>query len=231
MTPDTWLRHQGVLKLRSKLPDWTREDLLALARQQTGGYDLDKKQLDALQACLRAEKPSKPLREHYQPETTEMKAVLAREVVWMDNGIFLEHAVASSQWELKGTHLAPAFDSAQAVFTFARALAATSPRESWGRLAREFRARTSLARFHLPEGLPELPMAVTARKALDRRLAADTRMTLPLPDSADIAKRYYGLEEGQVLPHESGERQLVVTRVRLNLDAPPTLTFREEETH
>lgn len=227
MTPDVWLRHQGVLKLRSRHPDWTREDLLALAKQTVGTHVLDKKQLDVVCAVLRQERPDKPIAAFYGTETAEVQAVVAREVVWVNNGRFEPRAQAC--WELMGTHLAPAFDSAKAVFVFARALAATSPRESWGRLAREFRARTSLGRFHLPEGLPELPFHLTARKALDRRLAADARMTLPLPDSANIVKRYYGLEEGQVLPHADGGHQLVVTRVRVNLDAPPTLTFREEE--
>jgi hypothetical protein len=225
MTPETWLRQQALVKLRSKLPDWTREDLLALAMQEFKGHDLDKKQLDQLQAYLRDPKPSKPIA-HFYTVTAAVKAVVANEVTWVDNGVFAP--LPASQWVLKGTRLAPGFDSAESVFGFARALAATSPRESWGRLIREFRTRTTLSRFNLPPGLPYLAQAESAQQALTRRQQSDAAMNLPLPDSADIRKRYYGLEPGQVLPHTDGDRQLVVQTVRVNLDSPPTITFREE---
>lgn len=225
MTPDVWLRQQSLLKLRSKLPDWTREDLLALAMQEFKSHDLDKKQLDGLHTYLREPKPTKPIAAFYVT-TAHTQAVLAREVVWVDNGGY--EPGGTDRWVLKGTRLAPAFTDIQSCFRFVRALAATSPRESWARVYQDFVRRTATSRFNLPGGLPALAHTPEAETALTRRQQSDARMNLPLPDSADIRKRYYALEEGEVLAHQDGTCRLVVTRVRVNLDAPPTITFREE---
>lgn len=229
MLPGVWLAHRGFIKLRTKAPDWTREDLLALAQQEFNKHDIDKKQLDALSDILRAKVPPvKPLPVYYKAET-EVSSAFLREVRWVDNGEFKESE--ESQWVPSSKHLKLVFGTVQEMTAWAITLLESETRNQWAGHLKLWRARTRLSAFGVPAWLPRFTLTSEAAKALGRRQSQDQNMLLPLPDSAEMRKRYFSLEEGDTLAHKEDGTKLIVTKVRVNLDTPPTYTFEKEDAH
>lgn len=224
MRPEDWLKNSTLLKLRSKLPTWNREDILALAKAQFGGHDLDNKQLSSLIALLKDPNLPKPLASFYGDGPAE--AIEVAELRWVANGEW--EPASETAWYRTDRHLKLRFASARDAATWAFRLFEWDPRATWSKLVAAYKQRTRLASFNPPDVLPEYPLTPAASVGLAARRRQDNALTKALPDSGDIKKRYYGLEEGERLPHKEGDRALVVASVRVNLDAPPTITFREE---
>lgn len=230
MGPETWLKNTQLLKLRSKLPTWTREDLLALAKQMFHSHDIDNKQLARLMAELKLPGLNKPLASFYGASQADQVEVGA--LRWVENGVWREDPSLAFKpaWFPADRRLMLRFGLWPQAAKWAFLLFEWDPRSTWAKLQVQWKQRTRLASFSPPECLPMFPFSAEGRKRLESRQRQDGLMLKPLPDSGDLRKRYYGLEEGERLPHEAGDRQLVVASVRVNLEAPPTITFREEAT-
>lgn len=217
MTPEVWLAHTSINKQRAKRPDWSRDDLLALAYERFESLDLDKKQLSSLLTAFADTSTPKPLArvpEALMAETSHKERFAFRLV---PNGQF---EPSPNQWVSGSRGLIRRFSEPLAVFRFAVELFEANPRTGWQALLADFRAK------HRYQKLTEVPegTAPGVAETLRVRLKKAFENLKPYPDTNSIQKRYWGLEEGQALTHPDG-RTATVKSVRVNLDSPPTLTL------
>lgn len=225
MKPSQWLRLDPVLRCRQKLRSWNRRDVMALAVAELGTVDLDKHQISTLLGLLKTV-ATKPNPVHYQDLPEETEAQL-RELSWFDNGEFV--AKPETQFQPGSGCLILEFASEADVTAWALTLLELDPRATWSELGNRWKRTTTLSRFAPPSIFPEYPLSAAAARSLRKRQHQDAKLKLPLPDTGDILKRYWGLEAGDIVPHKDGDHVLEVKQVRINLGSPPTITFERKD--
>lgn len=225
MRPEQWLRLGPVLRCRQKLRSWSRRDVMALAVAVHGSFELDKPQIAVLIQTLKTA-VSKPDPINYKDLPEETEAQL-RELRWFDNGEF--ESAAATAFTPGASSLVLKFATEADVAAWALTLLELDARASWAELKARWKKMTRLSGFVLPSAFTGYELTPEAQCRLERQQRKDQKLRLPLPDNAGVLKRYWSLELGDVVPHESGDHVLEVKHVRINLGSAPTITFERKE--
>lgn len=213
-----WLKLRFVRSLLAKLKGWTWEDLAAFAVQTYGRAELFRKEVVALCGLLKQAGLSKPAACHYDALPPRGPCAPG-DLVWRQNP---EVNQASTGYTLGSKRLQLRFGTVEDHLAWVGQLLESDPRASWLTLLQREHARWRYTQA-APADWTLTPEAKARHRRTQTRLQAER---LPLPDNATLDKRYWGLDVGDRLVHET-RPALQVTQVRLNAGQPPTLTLEE----